>query len=155
MIIYSEKATKFCKIFLLFLTLCTVVKSKGKISQNFEAFSEYMKFNKITSATSASLARRPLFITVTVKVRTSGGISSRSKVSSKTGSWPAFTLVRATFTYKKNKILDLSFLNNRFLMKRGMVSKPKMEYQVFLCIFQKNSAMATWGLKEMGKFLQI
>ena len=57
--------------------------------------------NKVTSATSASLARRPLFITVTVKVRTSGGISSRSKVSSKTGSWPAFTLVRATFTYKK------------------------------------------------------
>ena len=25
--------------------------------------------------------------------------------------------------------------------------------QVFLCIFQKNSAMATLGLKEMGKFL--
>ena len=40
-----------------------------------------------------------------------------------------------------------------FLRKRGMVSKPKMEYQVFLCIFQKNSAMATFGLKEMGKFL--
>ena len=29
----------------------------------------------------------------------------------------------------------------------------KMEYQVFLYIFQKNSAMATFGLKEMGKFL--
>ena len=28
-----------------------------------------------------------------------------------------------------------------------------MEYQVFLCIFQKNSAMATLGLQEMGKFL--
>ena len=28
-----------------------------------------------------------------------------------------------------------------------------MEYQVFLCIFQKNSAMATLGLKEMEKFL--
>ena len=28
-----------------------------------------------------------------------------------------------------------------------------MEYQVFLCIFKKNSAMATLGLKEMGKFL--
>ena len=28
-----------------------------------------------------------------------------------------------------------------------------MEYQIFLCIFQKNSAMATLGLKEMGKFL--
>ena len=34
-----------------------------------------------------------------------------------------------------------------------MASIPKMEYQVFLCIFQKNSAMATLGLKEMGKFL--
>ena len=42
--IYSEKATKFCKIFPLLLTLCTVVKSKGKIAQNFVAFSEYMNF---------------------------------------------------------------------------------------------------------------
>ena len=43
--------------------------------------------------------------------------------------------------------------NNRFLRERGMASNPKMEYQVFLCIFQKNSVMATIGLKEMGKFL--
>ena len=42
--IYSEKATKFCKIFPIRLTVCTVVKSKGKISQNFVAFSEYMNF---------------------------------------------------------------------------------------------------------------
>ena len=35
--IYSEKATKFCEIFPLLLTVCTV--------QNFVAFSEYMKFN--------------------------------------------------------------------------------------------------------------
>ena len=42
--IYSEKATKFCEIFHLLLTVCTVVKSKGKISQNFVAFSEYMNF---------------------------------------------------------------------------------------------------------------
>ena len=28
-----------------------------------------------------------------------------------------------------------------------------MEYLVFLCIFQKNSAMATLNLKDMGKFL--
>ena len=34
-----------------------------------------------------------------------------------------------------------------------MASDPKMEYQVFLCIFQENSAMATLGFKEMGKFL--
>ena len=42
--IYSEKATKFCEIFTLLLTVCTVVKSKVKILQNFEAFSEYMNF---------------------------------------------------------------------------------------------------------------
>ena len=43
--IYSEKATKFYEIFPLLLTVCTVVKSKGKISQDFVAFSEYMNFN--------------------------------------------------------------------------------------------------------------
>ena len=43
--IYSEKATQFCEIFSLLLTVYTVVKSKGKISQNFVAFSEYMNFN--------------------------------------------------------------------------------------------------------------
>ena len=34
-----------------------------------------------------------------------------------------------------------------------MGSTPKMEYQVYICIFQKNSAMATLGLKELGVFL--
>ena len=42
--IYSEKATKFCEIYLLLLTTVHTVKSKGKISQNFVAFSEYMNF---------------------------------------------------------------------------------------------------------------
>ena len=42
--IYSEKATKFCKIFPLLLTTVDTVKSKGKISQNFVVFSEYMNF---------------------------------------------------------------------------------------------------------------
>ena len=41
--------------------------------------------------------------------------------------------------------------NDRFLRERGMASTPKMEYQVFLWIFQKNSD--TLGLKEMEKFL--
>ena len=36
--------TKFCEIFLLLLTESSVVKSKGNISQNFVAFSEYMNF---------------------------------------------------------------------------------------------------------------
>ena len=42
--IYSEKATNFFEIFTLLLTLCTLVKSKVKISQNLVAFSEYMNF---------------------------------------------------------------------------------------------------------------
>ena len=40
--IYSEKASKFGEIFPLLLTVCTVVKSKGKISRNFVDFSENM-----------------------------------------------------------------------------------------------------------------
>ena len=43
--IYSEKVTKFCEIFPLLLTTVHTVKSKGKFSQNFVAFSEYMNFN--------------------------------------------------------------------------------------------------------------
>ena len=43
--IYSEKATKFCKIFTLLLTTVHTVKSKVKILQNFVAFSEYMNFS--------------------------------------------------------------------------------------------------------------
>ena len=45
--IYSEKAAKFCKIFPLLLIVCTVVKSKGRISQNVVAFPEYMNFMQI------------------------------------------------------------------------------------------------------------
>ena len=40
--IYSEKASKCCGIFTLLLSVCTVDKSKVKISQNFVAFLEYM-----------------------------------------------------------------------------------------------------------------
>ena len=45
---YSEKATKFCEIFILLLSYEVPVKSKVKISQNFVAFSEYMNFTNIT-----------------------------------------------------------------------------------------------------------
>ena len=41
---YSEKATKFCKIFTLLLSYVVPVKSKVKISQIFVAFSEYINF---------------------------------------------------------------------------------------------------------------
>ena len=42
--IYSEKATKFCKISSLLLSVYTVDKSKVDISPNFVAFWEYMNF---------------------------------------------------------------------------------------------------------------
>ena len=42
--IYSEKATKFCEIFPLLLSYAVLVKRKGRILQNFVAFSEYMNF---------------------------------------------------------------------------------------------------------------
>ena len=45
--IYSEKATKFSKIFTLLLSVCTVDKSKVEISQNFVAFSGYTNFTYI------------------------------------------------------------------------------------------------------------
>ena len=41
---YSEKATKFCNIFPLLLIAVHTIKSKGKILQNFVAFSENMNF---------------------------------------------------------------------------------------------------------------
>ena len=43
--IYFEKATKCCEVFPLLLTAVHKVKSKGRISQNFVAFSEYINFN--------------------------------------------------------------------------------------------------------------
>ena len=44
--IYSEKATKFWEIFPLLLTYSTYIQNKGKILQNFVAFSEYMNFTR-------------------------------------------------------------------------------------------------------------
>ena len=48
-----------------------------------------------------------------------------------------------------------SFLNRSSRRKRGMASNPLFIIPDFFCIFQMNLAMATLGLKEMGKFLQI
>ena len=45
--IYSEKATKFCKISTLLLTVLHTVNNKMEISQNFVAFSEYMNFSDV------------------------------------------------------------------------------------------------------------
>jgi hypothetical protein len=42
--IYSEKATKLCKISTVYLSYMVTVKSTVEIWQNFVAFSEYMNF---------------------------------------------------------------------------------------------------------------
>ena len=44
--IYSEKATKFCKISTLLLSYVVPIKSKVEISQNLVALSEYMSFTQ-------------------------------------------------------------------------------------------------------------
>ena len=60
-------------------------------------------------------------------------------------------ILKVQQSFKKQMCMVFWFqhdFNNRFLRERGMVSNPKMEYQVFLCIFQKNSTMATFGLLQ-------
>ena len=48
--------------FICIQTLCTVVKSKGKISQNFVAFSEYMNFNTFSPGLKLSREIRGVHI---------------------------------------------------------------------------------------------
>ena len=56
----KKRTTKFCDIFPLLLTVCTVVKSKVEILQNFVAFSEYMNFKGSSMAKCHKLAGPPL-----------------------------------------------------------------------------------------------
>ena len=51
--IYSEKATKFCKISTVDLSYVVMVKSTVEISQNVVAFSEYMNFTLQISRNSS------------------------------------------------------------------------------------------------------
>ena len=59
-LLYSEKATKFCKIFTLLLSYVVPVKSKMKILQNFVAFSEYM--NLVWLLVRSAIRITPLWI---------------------------------------------------------------------------------------------
>ena len=45
---FSEKATKFCEISTVYLTVSTKEKSTVEILQRFVAFSEYMNFKRLT-----------------------------------------------------------------------------------------------------------
>ena len=68
-IIYSKKATKFCKISTLLLSYVVPVKSKVENSQNCVAFSEYMNFTvsyhqlifKMTKLCYQKVSDRPSF----------------------------------------------------------------------------------------------
>ena len=53
--IYSEKATKFCEVFPLLLSVCNVDKTKVEIPQNFVALSEYTNFTVQIWVCSAKL----------------------------------------------------------------------------------------------------
>ena len=79
---YSEKATKFCKIFSLLLSYVVPVKSKVKISQNFEAFSEYMNFENefvyVSSLHHVSNSKQNYKIIFIQKQRNSNSIMSTS-----------------------------------------------------------------------------
>ena len=55
--IYSEKATKFCKISKLLLSYVVPVKSKVEILQNFVAFSECMNFTPKEAKVQAGLKK--------------------------------------------------------------------------------------------------
>ena len=48
--------------------LCTLVKSKGKISQNYVAFSEYMNFNILFSIEQTKINRQHMYINLTRKL---------------------------------------------------------------------------------------
>ena len=61
--IYSEKATKFCEISTLLLSVCTVDKSKVEILQNFVAFSEYMNFKNVIPSLHCFICTTCLFYT--------------------------------------------------------------------------------------------
>ena len=50
MFVYSEKATKFCKISNLILSFVVPVKNKVEIWQKFMAFSDYMNFTRISAS---------------------------------------------------------------------------------------------------------
>ena len=62
--IYSEKAMKFCKISTLLLYYVVQVKSKVDISQNFEAFSEYMNFTRDLSSNCRQIPTVPILFRV-------------------------------------------------------------------------------------------
>ena len=65
--IYSEKATKSLEISTLLLFYVVPVKSKGEISQNFVAFSEYMNFNSRTTDTQRL---NPYFFAAQIEIPT-------------------------------------------------------------------------------------
>lgn len=67
----------------------------------------------VNSATSESLDRLPLLLMVSVRVNTSGGMSSNKNSWSQTGSGPLKKRVRATLTWngKNFKLMNHVYLN--------------------------------------------
>ena len=67
---------------------------------------------------------------------------------------PVFSSRTRTLVAKALKVVIMSVTLKRMSRrKRGMASNPLFIIPDFFCIFQTNLAMATLGLKEMGKLL--
>ena len=63
--IYSEKATKFCKISTSLLSYVVPVKSKVEISQNVVAFSECMNFTVFHFLRTTSVQKKTAMVNST------------------------------------------------------------------------------------------
>ena len=61
---YSKKATKFCKIFTVDLTVTTQDKSTVEISKKIVAFSEYMNFTAFNKTQKSNLKQATYYILV-------------------------------------------------------------------------------------------
>ena len=73
---YSEKATKFCEISILLLSVSTVDKSEVQISQNFLVFSEYTNFIKLLFAWSVVIFEcRKKFVKLAIAVLAASRLS--------------------------------------------------------------------------------
>ena len=93
--IYSEKTTKFCKIFPLLLSVWTVDKCKVKISQNFVAFSEYMNF-KVHKFLDSLTCHKILFFINFVIGNKAGNVFWECHKNLELPSLPDLTLLRCT-----------------------------------------------------------
>ena len=100
------------------------------------------------------------FTKVKRKIRSAPGSAKTSPTLTRKGtvaeiSSNCFDIYKYFFQNATSKTVTVNpnTLNRSSRRKRGMTSNPLFIIPDFFCIFPMNFAMATLGLKEMGKFL--